>query len=129
MHHVFRSKCVTFSLKHRSVKLTSKVILFGIQRVVVGENTTFVGQQVFHQQDGARVTERIFRWRRLPSFSWSRDPQSRHGFSFSLLPLLTASNFKDSSECKELMTNFIKKSPHLWNEDIGEESCDLQSKL
>jgi cytosine deaminase len=27
----------------------------------------------------------------------------------------------DDEECVELMTNFIRERPELWNEDIGEE--------
>ncbi|MCK9473919.1 nucleoside deaminase [Sulfurimonas sp.] len=61
------------------------ILLYGIKRVVVGENTTFKGPQDYLQSRGVEV------------------------------------EVLDDKECCELMGSFIKKSPQLWNEDIGEE--------
>ena len=60
------------------------VLLYGIRRVVVGENQTFQGPEQYLRQRGVDVT------------------------------------IVDNQECIELMTNFIRQHPQLWNEDIGE---------
>ncbi len=60
------------------------VLLFGIPRVVIGENTTFKGPEEYTQSRGVELT------------------------------------VTHDDECIALMTDFITKSPELWNEDIGE---------
>src|SRR5437870_2475284 len=60
------------------------ILLYGIPRVVIGENTTFKGEEDLLKSRGVMV-EVI------------NDPA-----------------------CIRLMSNFIKRNPQLWNEDIGE---------
>ena len=60
------------------------VLLYGIPKVVVGENHTFCGPQAYVRSRGVEVT------------------------------------VIDSPECRQLMEDFIARSPALWSEDIGE---------
>ena len=61
------------------------ILLYGIPRVVMGENRTFVGGEDYLRARGVEVVN------------------------------------LDSSECLELMNDFIAAHPEIWNEDIGEE--------
>ena len=60
------------------------ILLYGIPRVIVGENRTFQGPEEHLRSRGVEV------------------------------------EIVDSAECVQLMTDFIRKNPELWNEDIGE---------
>ncbi len=60
------------------------ILLYGIRRVVVGENTTFRGPEDYLRSRGVDATV-----------------------------------VKDAT-CIQLMTDFIRDHPELWNEDIGE---------
>ena len=64
---------------------TGAILLYGIPRVVMGENRTFVGGEDYLRQRGVEVVN------------------------------------LDSTECVELMNEFIAAHPEIWNEDIGEE--------
>jgi cytosine/creatinine deaminase len=64
---------------------TGAILLYGIPRVVMGENRTFVGGEDYLRSRGVEVIN------------------------------------LDSSECVELMNEFIAAHPDLWNEDIGED--------
>jgi cytosine deaminase len=64
---------------------TGAILLYGIPKVVIGENVTFQGSEELLKQNGVEVT------------------------------------VVNDSECVEMMQNFIKNNPALWNEDIGEE--------
>ncbi len=59
------------------------VLLYGIPKVVIGENRTFGGPEDYVRSRGVEVV------------------------------------VVDSSECYQLMQEFIKNEPKLWNEDIG----------
>ena len=61
------------------------VLLYGIKRVVIGENKTFKGPEEYVKS---------------------------RGVSLELV---------NNQECIDIMKKFIKESPMLWNEDIGEE--------
>jgi len=61
------------------------ILLYGIARVVIGENQTFLGEETLLRSRGVAVE--VLQDRR----------------------------------CIELMTEFIRANPALWNEDIGEE--------
>ena len=63
---------------------TGAILLYGIPRVVIGENRTFVGE------------EELLRSR---------------GVSVEVL---------QDAECIQLMSEFIRDQPDVWNEDIGE---------
>ena len=60
------------------------VLLYGIKKVVVGENRTFQGPEEYVRSRGVEVS------------------------------------VVDNKECCELMSAFVKASPELWDEDIGE---------
>jgi len=60
------------------------VLLYGIKKVVVGENRTFQGPEEYVRSRGVSV------------------------------------EVLDNAQCVELMEEFIKAEPQLWNEDIGE---------
>ena len=60
------------------------ILLYGIPRVIVGENRTFRGPEEYLRSRGVAV------------------------------------EIVDNAECVQLMTDFIRKNPELWNEDIGE---------
>ncbi len=60
------------------------VLLYGIPKVIIGENTTFCGPEEYVRSRGVEVV------------------------------------VVDDQECRELMEDFIKNNPELWNEDIGE---------
>jgi len=60
------------------------ILLYGIPRVIVGENRTFQGPEEHLRSRGVEV------------------------------------RIVDNAECVQLMTDYIRKNPELWNEDIGE---------
>ena len=60
------------------------ILLYGIKRVIIGENKTFKGPEEYVKSRGIEV------------------------------------EVVDNQECCTLMESFIKESPELWNEDIGE---------
>ncbi len=60
------------------------ILLYGIPKVVIGENHTFMGEEDLLRSRGVEVL------------------------------------VQDNAECKRLMEAFIRQSPDLWNEDIGE---------
>ena len=59
------------------------VLLYGIPKVVIGENRTFRGPEEYLKSRGIEL------------------------------------EIVDSRECRQLMEEFIKNKPELWNEDIG----------
>lgn len=61
------------------------VLLYGIKKVVIGENKTFQGPEKYVQSRGVTL------------------------------------NIINNQECIDMMKDFIKNQPLLWNEDIGEE--------
>ena len=60
------------------------ILLYGIPRVIAGENRTFMGEEELLRSRGVTV------------------------------------EVLQDEACIALMTEFIRKNPHLWNEDIGE---------
>jgi cytosine/creatinine deaminase len=60
------------------------VLLYGIPKVVIGENRSFQGPEEYLRSRGVDLV------------------------------------LVDDRDCRQLMENFIKASPALWNEDIGE---------
>jgi len=63
---------------------TGAILLYGIPRVVIGENRTFLGEEDLLRSRGVSV------------------------------------EVVEDARCIELMTEFIRAHPELWNEDIGE---------
>jgi len=80
---VYRESTIYTTLSPCSM-CSGAILLYGIPRVVIGENQTFLGE------------EELLRIR---------------GVELRLV---------DSAECKQLMADFIRECPELWNEDIGE---------
>ena len=64
---------------------TGAILLYGIPRVVMGENRTFVGGEDYLRSRGVEVVD------------------------------------LDDPDCIELMAEFIRRRPDVWNEDIGED--------
>jgi creatinine deaminase len=64
---------------------TGAILLYGIPRLVIGENRTFLGGEDLLRARGVEVVN------------------------------------LDSTECFDLMQDFIREHPDIWNEDIGEE--------
>jgi cytosine/creatinine deaminase len=60
------------------------VLLYGIPKVIIGENRTFQGPEEYLRSRGVEMV------------------------------------LVDDPNCRQLMENFIKAFPSLWNEDIGE---------
>jgi creatinine deaminase len=60
------------------------ILLYGIPRVVVGENRTFQGPEEYLRDRGVELV------------------------------------IVDDAECVQLMRDFVRDRPELWNEDIGE---------
>jgi creatinine deaminase len=60
------------------------ILLYGIPRVVVGENRTFQGPEEYLQARGVEL------------------------------------DIVDNAECVQLMREFVRGNPELWNDDIGE---------
>ncbi|MGN8159859.1 nucleoside deaminase [Salinisphaera sp. RV14] len=59
------------------------ILLYGIPRVVIGENASFMGEEAHLAERGVELT------------------------------------VLDDAACKQLMADFMRESPELWNEDIG----------
>lgn len=64
---------------------TGAILLYGIPRLVIGENRTFLGGEDLLVSRGVEVVN------------------------------------LDSAECYDLIQEFIREHPEVWNEDIGEE--------
>jgi cytosine deaminase len=63
---------------------TGAALLYGIPKVVIGENVTFMGEETLLRQRGVDVT------------------------------------VLQDGECIQMMRDFIRRHPELWNEDVGQ---------
>ena len=77
-------ECVIYTTLSPCSMCSGAILLYGIPKVIVGENRTFMGE------------EELLRSR---------------GVSVEVL---------QDSKCIQMMTEFIRQNPELWNEDIGE---------
>lgn len=59
------------------------ILLYGIRRVIIGENTTFLGEEKLLKSRGVQL------------------------------------DVRQDTRCIQMMTDFIRMHPELWNEDIG----------
>lgn len=75
--------CTLYTTLSPCPMCSGAILLYGITRVIVGENRTFMGDEELLHQRGVSVT-------------LLQDPT-----------------------CIQLMEDFIRNSPQLWNEDIG----------
>lgn len=76
-------ECVLYTTLSPCSMCAGAILLYGIPKVVVGEHTTFMGEEALLRSRGV-IVEVL------------QDPL-----------------------CIDLMSQFIKASPELWNEDIG----------
>jgi creatinine deaminase len=77
-------ECVIYTTLSPCSMCSGAILLYGIPRVVIGENRTFMGEE---------------------------DLLRSRGVSLVVIQDRT---------CVQLMTDFIRANPNLWNEDIGE---------
>lgn len=78
-------ECVLYTTLSPCPMCSGAILLYGIPKVIVGENRTFMGEEEHLRARGVTVDV-------------LQDPV-----------------------CIDLMSGFIKRSPALWNEDIGSE--------
>lgn len=76
-------ECTLYTTLSPCSMCTGAILLYGIPRVVIGENQTFMGEEELLKSRGVSV------------------------------------EVVQDEECIELMRNFIRDNPTLWNEDIG----------
>ncbi|WP_347158844.1 nucleoside deaminase [Pontibacter chitinilyticus] len=76
-------QCTLYTTLSPCPMCSGTILLYGIPRVVIGENRTFMGEEELLRSRGVAVT------------------------------------VADNQDCYELMQQFIREQPTLWNEDIG----------
>ncbi len=77
-------ECTLYTTLSPCPMCSGAILLYGIPRVVVGENRSFIGEEALLRSRGVDV------------------------------------QVLDNSRCIELMRDFMRARPELWNEDIGE---------
>ena len=77
-------ECTIYTTLSPCVMCTGAILLYGIPRVVVGENQTFMGEEQLLAERGVEVV------------------------------------VLDNAECKNLMQEFIRQYPDVWQQDIGQ---------
>lgn len=82
--------CVLYSTLMPCYLCTGAAVQFGIPKVVVGESVTFPGGEG----------------------KWGKSPAFMRANGIEVIDL-------HDEECIQMMTDFIKNNPALWNEDIG----------
>ncbi len=80
----FYRECVMYTTLSPCSMCTGAILLYGIPKVIIGENQTFLGEEDLLKSKGVEVV------------------------------------VLNNETCKNIMANFIKAQPQLWNEDIGE---------
>ena len=75
--------CTLYTTLSPCPMCTGAILLYGIPKVIIGENKTYMGAEALLIQKGVEVI------------------------------------VVNNKECIEMMENFIKANPGLWNEDIG----------
>jgi len=77
-------ECTIYTTLSPCSMCSGAILLYGIPRVVVGENVSFLGEEELLRSRGVQV------------------------------------EVVDDARCKQLMADFMRECPQLWNEDIGE---------
>jgi len=77
------NECTIYTTLSPCPMCSGAILLYGIPRVVIGENQTFLGEEVLLRSRGVAV------------------------------------EVLQDEICIQLMTEFIRSNPALWNEDIG----------
>lgn len=80
----FYQECTIYTTLSPCVMCSGAILLYGIPKVVIGENQSFLGEEELLKSRGIEVV------------------------------------VLDNDTCKQMMDDFIKSQPKLWNEDIGE---------
>ena len=75
--------CVLYTTLSPCPMCTGAILLYGIPKVIIGENQTFTGAEQLLIQNGVEII------------------------------------VINDHECIDIMQNFIRTNPELWNEDIG----------
>lgn len=76
-------ECVLYTTLSPCPMCSGAILLYGIPKVIIGENKTFMGEEELLKSRGVEV------------------------------------EVLQNETCMDIMTNFIKDNPTLWNEDIG----------
>ncbi|MBF9254561.1 nucleoside deaminase [Pontibacter sp. 172403-2] len=76
-------QCTLYTTLSPCPMCSGTILLYGIPKVVIGENKTFMGEEELLKSRGVEV------------------------------------RIADNAPCYELMQQFIREKPDLWNEDIG----------
>lgn len=76
-------ECTIYTTLSPCAMCSGAILLYGIPKVVIGENKTFMGEEVLLNSRGVATT------------------------------------VLNDAQCIEMMENFIRDRPKLWNEDIG----------
>jgi len=76
-------ECVLYTTLSPCPMCTGAILLYGIPKVIIGENMTYLGAEELLKQNGVEVI------------------------------------VLNDTECIQMMEQFIKTNPGLWNEDIG----------
>jgi len=76
-------RCIIYTTLSPCPMCTGAILLYGIPKVIIGENISFLGEEELLRSRGVEVI------------------------------------VVDDATCKELMQEFIRSRPELWNEDIG----------
>ena len=77
-------ECTIYTTLSPCSMCSGAILLYGIPRVVIGENVSFQGEEALLASRGVELT------------------------------------LVDDARCKQLMADFMRDKPQLWNEDIGE---------
>lgn len=80
----FYRECEIYTTLSPCAMCTGAILLYGIPKVIIGENQTFLGEEDLLKSKGVDVV------------------------------------VLNNDTCKNMMHDFIKAQPQLWNEDIGE---------
>jgi cytosine deaminase len=80
----YYKECEIYTTLSPCSMCTGAILLYGIPKVIIGENKTFMGEEKLLKSRGVEVV------------------------------------VLDDKTCINMMKNFIKNQPILWNEDIGE---------
>lgn len=75
--------CILYTTLSPCSMCTGTILLYGIKKVIIGENKTFSGGEKLLMENNVEV------------------------------------QVLNDQECIDMMENFIRKNPELWNEDIG----------
>jgi creatinine deaminase len=77
-------ECTIYTTLSPCSMCSGAILLYGIPRVVIGENASFMGEEALLRSRGVQL------------------------------------EVVDDPRCKQLMADFMRDCPALWNEDIGE---------